>query len=186
MSCSGRGGQPGTYTSIGITWFTGISAYLLNTPVEGAHPPLEIAHLRYGICWYKWRNTGAIFFDTRPAMMIRSDCRGEPRNTSAPNRAMSNRDALIDIISIAQHAKPNDMGQIEFLRAQFTALSKVVSTRPSEAAAAALATDSLSRRSNRSIGPLAKGASIPFILFLPGFRWCFSLSPMSGDYPGGR
>jgi predicted acylesterase/phospholipase RssA len=26
MSCSGRGGHPGTYTSIGITWFTGISA----------------------------------------------------------------------------------------------------------------------------------------------------------------
>src|ERR1039457_7547353 len=129
---------------------------------------MEIAHLGSGICWYKWRITGAILFDTRPAMMIRSDCRGEPRNTSAPKRAMSNRDALIDIISIAQHARPNDMGQIEFLRAQFTALSKVVNTKPSEAAAAALATVSLSRRSNSSTGPLAKGASIPSILFPPG------------------
>src|ERR1039458_385446 len=39
-------------------------------------------------------------------MIIRSDCRGEPRNTSAPNRAISNRDALIDIISMAQQASP--------------------------------------------------------------------------------
>ena len=129
---------------------------------------MEIAHLGSGICWYKWRITGAILFDTRPAMMIRSDCRGDPRNTSAPKRAMSNRDALIDIISMAQQAKPNDMGQIEFLRAQFTALSKVVNTKPSEAAAAALATVSLSRRSNSSTGPLAKGASISSILYCPG------------------
>src|SRR5579871_4568966 len=99
--------------------------------------------------------TGAILLETRPAMMIRSDWRGEPRKTSAPKRAISNREALIDIISIAQHAKPKDMGQIEFLRAQFTALSKVVKTNPSDAAATTLDTDSLSRRSNRSTGPLA-------------------------------
>src|SRR5580658_799345 len=99
-------------------------------------------------------------------MMIRSDWRGDPRKTSAPKRAMSNRDALIDIISIAQHAKPKDIGQIEFLRAQLTALSKVVKTRPSEAAAAAPAAVSLSRRSNNSTGPLAKGASIPLLCHL--------------------
>ena len=76
-------------------------------------------------------------------MIIRSDCRGEPRNTSAPKRAISKREALIDIISMAQQASPKVMGQMEFLRAQFTALSSVVSTMPSEAAAAALsATDS--------------------------------------------
>ena len=69
-------------------------------------------------------------------MMIRSDCRGDPRNTSAPKRAMSKREALIDIISMAQHARPNDMGQMEFLRAQFTALSSEVRRMPSEAAAA--------------------------------------------------
>src|SRR5581483_9483966 len=50
--------------------------------------------------------TGAIFCETRPAMIIRSDCRGEGRNTSAPKRAMSSRDAPIDIISIAQQARP--------------------------------------------------------------------------------
>src|SRR5215469_1618639 len=100
-----------------------------------------MTHLGSGICWYKWRITGAIFCETRPAMIIRSDCRGEPRNTSAPNRAMSYREALIDIISMAQQASPNDIGQMEFFRAQFTALSSVVKRMPSEAAASALASE---------------------------------------------
>src|SRR5689334_19096312 len=100
-----------------------------------------MAHLGSGICWYRWRITGAILFDTRPAMIIRSDCRGDPRNTSAPKRAISYREALIDIISIAQQASPKDIGQIEFLRAQFTALSSVVSRIPSEEAAAALSAE---------------------------------------------
>src|SRR5260221_8397843 len=64
-------------------------------------------------------------------MIIRSAWRGEGRNTSAPNRATSNRAAAIDIISIAQHAKPNPSGQIELFRAQFTALSSVVKMIPS-------------------------------------------------------
>jgi hypothetical protein len=46
---------------------------------------------------------------------------------------MSNREAPMDIISIAQHAKPNVIGQIEFFRIQFTALSSLVSTTPSGA-----------------------------------------------------
>src|SRR3954469_15508980 len=62
---------------------------------------------------------------------------------------------------MAQHASPNDMGQIEFLRAQLTARSSVVITMPSEAAAAALSTDRSSMRANNSAGPLAKGLSIP-------------------------
>src|SRR5579864_6787416 len=99
--------------------------------------------------------TGAIFCDTRPAIIIRSDWRGDPRNTSAPKRAMSKREALIDIISIAQHAKPNDMGQIEFFRAQLMAWSSVVITMPSEAAVRSRC--SLSRRANSSGGPLASG-----------------------------
>src|SRR5579863_9345547 len=74
---------------------------------------------------------GAIFWETRPAMIIRSDCRGDPRKTSAPKREMSKRDALIDIISMAQQAKPNVIGQIEDLRAQFTAMSSVVKSTPS-------------------------------------------------------
>src|SRR5467141_2372875 len=75
--------------------------------------------------------TGAIFCESRPATIIKSACRGEGRNTSAPNRATSNRAAAIDIISIAQHAKPNPSGQIELFRAQFTALSSVVKMIPS-------------------------------------------------------
>mgnify|MGYP006997611474 CR=1 FL=1 len=35
------------------------------------------------------RIAGAIFRESRPATIIRSDWRGEPRNTSAPKRAMS-------------------------------------------------------------------------------------------------
>src|ERR1700692_4266034 len=106
--------------------------------------------------------TGAILLETRPAMIIRSDCLGDPRNTSAPNRAMSNRDELIDIISIAQQARPNDMGQIEFFRAQLMAWSSLVVMMPS--AAAACSTLALSSREKSSAGPLAIGASMTFIV----------------------
>src|SRR5713226_1455877 len=90
-------------------------------------------------------------------MIIRSDWRGEPRNTSAPKRAISNRDALMDIISMAQQARPNDMGQIEFFRAQLMALSSVVMIKPSEAAERSKY--SLSMRAKSSGGPLAIGMS---------------------------
>ena len=64
-------------------------------------------------------------------MIIRSDWRGEGRNTSAPKRAISKRDAPIDIISMAQQARPKVIGQMEFLRIQLTAESSVVRTTPS-------------------------------------------------------
>src|SRR6201993_4423700 len=92
---------------------------------------MEMTHFGSGICSHNWRITGAILFETRPAMMIRSLCRGDGRKTSAPKRAISKRAAPIDIISIAQQAKPNVMGQIELLRIQLTAESSVVSTTPS-------------------------------------------------------
>src|SRR4029079_3831022 len=53
-------------------------------------------------------------------MMIRSLCRGLGRKTPAPNRSMSNRPAPVAIISMAQHARPNVMGQRADLRAQLT------------------------------------------------------------------
>lgn len=62
--------------------------------------------------------TGPIFSVTVPATIIRSDCRGLGRKTSAPKRAMSNREVLEAIISIAQQASPNVMGQMADLRAQ--------------------------------------------------------------------
>src|SRR5579863_10725953 len=92
---------------------------------------MEITHLGSGICSQSWRMTGAILWETRPAMMIRSDCRGDGRKTSAPKRAMSKRDAPMDIISMAQQARPKVIGQIEFLRIQLTAESMVERTTPS-------------------------------------------------------
>src|SRR5439155_18315675 len=72
------------------------------------------------------RSAGAIFRERRPAMIIKSDWRGLPRNTSAPKRAMSYREQLIAIISIAQHARPKVTGQIEERRAHCTIFSTVV------------------------------------------------------------
>ena len=92
---------------------------------------MEITHLGSGIWSYNCRITGAIFCERRPATIIRSACRGDGRNTSAPNRATSNREAAMDIISIAQQASPNPSGQMELLRAQFTALSSCVKIMPS-------------------------------------------------------
>src|SRR6202008_4994516 len=100
-------------------------------PPEVAHAPMEITHLGSGICSQSCRITGAIFWETRPAMIIRSDWRGEGRNTSAPKRAISKRDAPIDIISMAQQASPNVIGQMELFRIQLTAEPSVVSTTPS-------------------------------------------------------
>src|SRR6201999_638840 len=75
--------------------------------------------------------TGAIFCDRRPATIMRSAWRGEGRKTSAPKRATSKRAAAMDIISMAQQARPKPRGQIELRRAQFTALSSVVKMMPS-------------------------------------------------------
>src|SRR3984893_19171847 len=72
------------------------------------------------------RSAGAIFRESRPATIIRSACRGLPRKTSAPKRAMSYREALMDIISIAQHARPKLTGQIDDRRAHCTIFSTVV------------------------------------------------------------
>src|SRR5215472_18487427 len=87
---------------------------------------MEMTHLGSGICSYSRRITGAILFDTRPAMIIRSLWRGDPRMTSAPKREISKREAIIDIISMAQQARPKLIGQMEFLRPQLIALSIVV------------------------------------------------------------
>src|ERR1700674_4174918 len=75
--------------------------------------------------------TGAIFCERRPATIMRSAWRGDGRKTSAPKRARSKRAAAMDIISMAQQAKPKPSGQMELLRAQFTALSRVVKMMPS-------------------------------------------------------
>ena len=63
-------------------------------------------------------STGAILSVTVPATIIRSLCRGLGRKTSAPKRAISNREVLDAIISMAQQARPNVSGQSADLRAQ--------------------------------------------------------------------
>src|SRR5882672_4400645 len=85
-----------------------------------------MTHFGSGIWSYSRRSTGAIFLVTVPATIIRSDWRGEARNTSAPKRAMSNREADAAIISIAQHARPKPMGQIDDSRAQLSTRSILV------------------------------------------------------------
>src|SRR2546426_10465781 len=74
------------------------------------------------------RMIGAIFRQTVPATIIRSDWRGDARKTPAPKRSMSYRDETVAIISMAQQAKPNVIGQIEPFRHQLTAASRVVVT----------------------------------------------------------
>src|SRR3970040_344896 len=91
-------------------------------PVE-AQAPIEMTHLGSAIWSYTWRSTGAIFCDTRPATIIRSACRGDAPKTSLPKRARSLCPAPVAIISMAQHARPNDAGHIDRVRAQFAALS---------------------------------------------------------------
>jgi hypothetical protein len=61
-----------------------------------------------------------------PATIITSLWRGEKRMTSAPNRAMSNRDDAVAMSSMAQQAKPMGMGHNEFLRIQLMAESNWV------------------------------------------------------------
>src|SRR3954469_10013143 len=85
-----------------------------------------MTHLGSGIWSYTRRTIGAIFSVTVPATMMRSDCRGLGRKIPAPNRSISKRDAPVAIISIAQHARPNVMGQRADFRAQLNRESTVV------------------------------------------------------------
>src|SRR3990172_11915334 len=73
------------------------------------------------------RRTGTdIFQVTVPATIIRSDWRGDARNSSAPKRAMSYRGVAVAIISMAQQASPNITGHSDARRAQLT----IPSTEP--------------------------------------------------------
>jgi hypothetical protein len=67
-----------------------------------------------------------------PATIMTSLCRGENRITSAPKRAISNRELAVAINSMAQQASPIGIGQSEFFRIQFMAASiRVKITFPS-------------------------------------------------------
>src|SRR5574337_1349072 len=91
-----------------------------------AQAPMAITHLGSGICSYSVLMRGAIFSVTVPATIITSDWRGDGRNTPAPKRSRSKREAPAAIISIAQQARPKVIGQGEDLRAQLKSHSTVV------------------------------------------------------------
>src|SRR5579883_2730739 len=107
-----------TYTSTGTMRSTPCrTEYVLNGPPTVAHAPIEMHHFGSGI-WSQMRfSTGAILSVTVPATIMRSDWRGLGRNTSAPKRAMSKREVLEAIISMAQQARPKVNGHTEDLRA---------------------------------------------------------------------
>src|ERR1035438_2386152 len=71
-------------------------------------------------------STGAILRVTVPATIMRSLCRGLGRKTSAPKRAISKREVLAAIISMAQQARPNVSGQMDDSRAQLNTWSTLL------------------------------------------------------------
>jgi hypothetical protein len=83
-----------------------------------AQAPIAITYFGSAIWLYNRTTCGAIFFVTVPETIIKSACRGEGRKISAPNRARSYRAMVVAIISMAQQASPNCIGQIEFRRPQ--------------------------------------------------------------------
>ena len=52
MNASGRGGQPGTYTSTGMIWSTPLVTEYESQygPPQFAHEPIEITYFGSGIC----------------------------------------------------------------------------------------------------------------------------------------
>ena len=52
MNASGRGGQPGTYTSTGMIWSTPLVTEYESQygPPQFAHDPIEITYFGSGIC----------------------------------------------------------------------------------------------------------------------------------------
>src|SRR3989304_5173856 len=78
---------------------------------------MEMTHLGLGICSYSSLTAGAIFLVTVPETIITSDCRGEGQGTM-PKRSRSCRAMKVEIISMAQQARPKVSGQSEDLRPQ--------------------------------------------------------------------
>src|SRR3954462_15349555 len=73
---------------------------------------------------------GAILIVTVPDTIIRSEWRGDAHGTM-PRRSTSKRDAKVAIISMAQHASPNDTGHTDDFLAQLKKPSAtVVSAKP--------------------------------------------------------
>src|SRR5690606_16365112 len=128
---SGLGGQPGTYTSTGITSSIPCNTeYVSNIPPLEAQAPTAITQRGSAICIYTCRNTGAIFFAMVPITNSISACRGEKLGRSAPKRARSYVAPIVAINSMPQHDVANGKGHREFALAKPMALSNVVAKKP--------------------------------------------------------
>src|SRR3989337_2321901 len=90
-----------------------------------AQEPMARTHFGSGIWSYSLFRRGAILMVTVPETIIRSDCRGEPREI-IPKRSKSKREAKVAIISMAQQAKPKVKGQKEETWAHLKNFSVVV------------------------------------------------------------
>ena len=79
---------------------------------------MATTYLGSGIWLYNLTIWGIIFLVTVPATIIKSAWRGLGRIISIPKRAKSKRLVAVQIISIAQHARPNIIGQMDERRPQ--------------------------------------------------------------------
>src|SRR5574341_961164 len=104
-------------------------SYRVYGPPFVAHAPIEMTHFGLGICSYSSFTAGAIFFVTVPDTIITSDCRGEGQGTM-PKRSRSCRAMNVEIISTAQQASPNVIGQSDDLRPQASSQSAGACTMP--------------------------------------------------------
>src|SRR3954452_5537196 len=118
-SASGRGGQPGTYTSTGMIWSTPLVTEYESQygPPQLAHEPMEITYLGSGICSHSRRMAGAILSVTVPDTTTRSAWRGPAGKGMTPRRITSYRgDPNAAPISMAQHASPHWYTHSEYFR----------------------------------------------------------------------
>src|SRR3982074_3016415 len=94
INASGRGGQPGTYTSTGKKLSTpGTVEYEpWYGPPAVAHTPIEITYFGSAIWSYIRRMGCAILTTTVPETIMMSAWRGEARLISMPKRDKSKRE----------------------------------------------------------------------------------------------
>src|SRR5204863_4233295 len=118
---SGRGGQPGTYTSIGMNWSTPLVTEYESQygPPQFEHDPNEMTYLGSGIWSYTRFSAGAILSVRVPATTIRSACRGPWAMGITPSRMKSCFDVEVAMSSMAQQARPKFITHSEYFRPQF-------------------------------------------------------------------
>src|ERR671936_898179 len=121
MNASGRGGQPGTYTSTGMIWSTPFVTQYESQygPPQLEQAPKEMTYFGSGICSYSRRTAGAILSVTVPETTIRSACRGPCANGITPSRMKSCRPIDVAMNSMAQQASPKLKTHSEYRRPQF-------------------------------------------------------------------